>query len=103
MRKIKRRFKKKKKRKRKLKALDAIIVEGSSIVASKEDLDKIFFGTNALEKLKDQNRFRSLVRAEKITLKGNKNMLYRLLLHHIAGSDTLVNKVLQFEYSGEIN
>ena len=73
---------------RRLKALDAIIGE-LYVIDSKEELDQVYNGPNAVERLKDQIRFRSLVRGEKITLKGNKKMLYERLLRHITESEDL--------------
>ncbi|KAK3798731.1 hypothetical protein RRG08_048246 [Elysia crispata] len=49
---------------RSLKALDAIIGE-LHVIDSKEELDQVYNGPNAVERLKDQIRFRSLVRVLK--------------------------------------
>ena len=73
-------FKEKEKR---LKVINAIIGESSNLIETKQELDQVFNGPNAVETLKDQIRFRSLIRGEKISLKGNKQMLYKRLLHHI--------------------
>ena len=72
-----------KEKKKRLKVINAIIGECSNLIETKQELDQVFHGPNAVEKLKDQIRFRSLFRGEKITLKGNKQMLNKQLLHHI--------------------
>ncbi|GFO41302.1 hypothetical protein PoB_006780700 [Plakobranchus ocellatus] len=74
-----------KRNERKLAALDAILTEGACVLATtKEDLDTLYNGPKALEKLKAQIRYRSLVRGEKISMTGTKRVLYERLLHQIS-------------------
>ena len=58
-------------------ALDSML--GEDLATTIEQLDKNFNGPKTTEKLKDQMRYRSLIREEKITLSGNKNVLYNKL------------------------
>lgn len=66
---------------RKLAGINAML--DVHLVSTKEELDDIFNGPRATEKLKDQIIFRSVVREENITLSGTKNILYDKLLRHI--------------------
>ncbi|GFR88390.1 hypothetical protein ElyMa_000769000 [Elysia marginata] len=43
---------------RQVAALDVVFAEGGRIVSSKEELDELFYGPRAAEKMKDQIRFR---------------------------------------------
>ena len=52
---------------------------GEDLDTTIEQLDTIFNGPKATEKLKYQIRYRSLIREEKITLSGNKTVLYNKL------------------------
>ena len=68
---------------RKNAAVDAILAEGCSIASTKDELDKIYSGPKAVERMKDQIRFRTLIREEKIVMTGSKKDLYDRLLNHI--------------------
>ena len=67
-------------------ALDAILAEGGCLVSTKEQLDELYHGSRAVDKMKDQIRFRSLIRGENITMTGNKKALYERLLAHITST-----------------
>lgn len=73
---------------RELAAIDAIIDYHGTIVTNKEELDALFNGPNALNRLKDQIRFRSVVRKERILMTGNKLTLYNRLLNHLSDSNS---------------
>ncbi|KAK3739666.1 hypothetical protein RRG08_053521 [Elysia crispata] len=64
-------------------ALDAISAEGGCLVSTKEQLDELYHGPRAVDKMKDQIRFRSLIRGENITIK---KALYERLLAHITST-----------------
>ena len=51
-----------------------------SLARTEEELDTIFHSPKATERLKDQTRYRLLVVEKKITLGGNKQALYDMLL-----------------------
>ena len=72
-------------------ALDAIW--DISLARTEEELDTIFHSPQTPERLKDQTRYRLLVVEKKITLGGNKQALYDMLLAQLeadrrVGSDT---------------
>ena len=64
-------------------ALDAISAGGGCLVSTKEQLDELYHGPRAVDKMKDQIRFRSLIRGENITIK---KALYERLLAHITST-----------------
>ncbi|KAK3797429.1 hypothetical protein RRG08_010706 [Elysia crispata] len=64
-----------------LAALDAMF--DIPLATTKEELDSIFNGPKATERMKDQIRYRSVVLHEKITMKGSKKELYDKLLAQI--------------------
>ena len=53
-------------------ALDAVLAEGGKMVSSKEELDELYLGPRAVERMKEQIRFRSLIRNESIAIAGTK-------------------------------
>ena len=64
-----------------------------SLARTEEELDTIFHSPQTTERLKDQTRYRLLVVEKKITLGGNKQALYDMLLAQLeadrrVGSDT---------------
>ncbi|GFN81880.1 hypothetical protein PoB_000838600 [Plakobranchus ocellatus] len=81
-------------REKKLAAINAML--GVPLATTKEELDSIFDGPKATEKMKDQIRYRSIVLGENITMTGGKKALYDKLLaqilsahpHNSGSSDT---------------
>ena len=67
-------------------ALDAILAEGGCLVSTKEQLDELYHRQRAVDKMKDQIMFRSLIRVENITMTGNKKAVYERLLAHITST-----------------
>ena len=67
-----------KSKERHLAALNAMF--GVELASTKEELDTIFHGPKATERLKEQIRYRLLVKERQITLSGNKRALYDKLL-----------------------
>ena len=71
--------------------LDSLLGSGHVLATSKEALDAIFNGPNALDNLKVQIRYRKEFLKEKLTLKGRKEDLYNRLLSQISSSSSSSN------------
>ena len=67
-------------------ALDAVLARGqSSIITNIEELNVVYSGPQALQRLREQVRFRNLVGGEKIKITGTKRELYERLVQLLAG------------------
>ena len=63
-------------------ALEAVLSHGG-ICDRKEDLDALLQQPNALDKLKDQIKFRKVVLGENISCTGSTQVLYEKLCRHL--------------------
>ena len=79
-------------------ALNAMF--GVELASTKEELDTIFHGPKATERLKKQIRYRSLVKEQQVTLSGNKRALYDKLLSLITAPKQISTSDSESESGG---
>lgn len=72
--------------KRRKGALDAILARKDKlIVTNRNELDAVYNGPQALQRLREQVRHKNLCGGVNIKISGNKKELYERLLQHVDG------------------